>query len=97
MTETLKYFLENYPLPIVIMIWLMYRDYTQTKFLTAKLDTFSNAISDLTNQISYMLSANMNYRAGNTDIGDALSNQAIYQQKRKEKKNSADSSKDGDN
>lgn len=64
--------------PIAVSIYLLYFIKSQNKFYGERLDDIQNTLVDITTQISYVLSSTVNYKCGNEDVGDILSNQAIY-------------------
>lgn len=70
--------LDKYGLPtfFAVAILLLYR--SQIKSHGEKLDKISSILMDLTSQISYVLSAIVNYRAGDVKSGDMMSGQAVY-------------------
>jgi hypothetical protein len=64
--------------PIAVSIYLLYAWKSQSQIYAERLDDIKGILVDMTTQMSYMISANINYRAGNTDIGDIMSRQAMY-------------------
>lgn len=71
--------------PIAVCLYLMISMNKQFKMYTemvSKANTSINSIKevlvDLTGQSSYMISAMVNYRTGNQQVGDTMAKQAVY-------------------
>ena len=77
---------KDFGYPVAISIYLLYSASKQNDFFGGRLDDIKDILVDMSTQISYVLSANINYRSGNIETGDLMSKQSIYQaEKRKTK------------
>lgn len=71
--------------PIAVCIYLMISMNKQFKMYTemvgkanASINSIKEVLVDMTGQSSYMISAMINYRAGNQQVGDTMAKQAVY-------------------
>lgn len=85
-TDVLIKILKEFGYPVAVSLYLLYYNSKQADFFGKRLDDIKDILVDMSTQISYMLSANINYKAGNTEIGDMMSKQAIYQAEKHSKK-----------
>lgn len=64
--------------PIAMSVYLLYLLNSSFKFLGKKIDEIKNIMIETTTQVSFLVSANMSYRAGDNKNGDIFSQQAVY-------------------
>ena len=73
--------LKEYGVQSLIMVWLIYRDLTQSKFMLKSIEEINKSILSLSKQISFILSANVTYRIGSEKAGDTFTQQAVREGK----------------
>lgn len=76
--DSIYKFIKDFGYPVAISIYLLWSNREQSKFFSEKLDDIKDILVDIATQNSYMLNSIANYRNGNVEAGDRMSEQAIY-------------------
>jgi hypothetical protein len=62
--------------PIAISLYLLYLNNSQSKTYGKKLDEIKNILVNIATQYGALITSNIAYKSGNTNMGDTLSKQA---------------------